>query len=267
MRFRVALLLGLVLVVAACAAPDSRSTEAAAEVFPFEDIAVAGPTVVVDASATSAVLTVTTSIDAICAVAYGVGEPVGQIATDREMEPNGHDDHRVVITGLQPNTEYSYRLQGVGADGRLYRSQVYTFSTPEASASPYGPNLALGATVVEVSSEFSSSFGAARALDGDVGTEWSSRGDGDAAFITIDLGEPTEVGAVAFRTREMSDGSAITLTFTVTVDGEETYGPFPAGPDPIEVSFVGQVLRFDVAESTGGNTGAVEVEVYGPTSD
>ena len=261
------LLIGFALVAAACASPDAEEVEAGPEVLAFEDIAVAGPTVVVDPSATTAVLTVTTSIDAVCAVAYGVGQPSGEIATDREMDPNGHDEHRVVLTGLQPNTEYSYRLQGVGEDGRLYRSQVYTFRTPEAVLPPYGPNLALAAEVVEASSEFSSSFAAAFAIDGDRGTEWSSRGDGDDAYIVIDLGAPTEVTRVAFVTREMSDGTAITRTFTVTVDGDQTYGPFPAGPEPVEVSFVGRVLRFDVDESTGGNTGAVEVEVYGPSGE
>jgi hypothetical protein len=181
------------------------------------------------------------------------------------MAPEGHQEHRALLSGLKPDTEYSYRLQGVGEDGRLYQSQIYTFRTPETVLPPYGPNMALGTSVVEVSSEFSAGFGAALALDGDTGTEWSSRGDGDDAFITIDLGAETEVASVAFRTREMSDGSAITLTFTVTVDDGETLGPFPAGPDPVEVSFVGRILRFDVVESTGGNTGAVEIEVYGPT--
>lgn len=229
----------------------------------FEEIAVSGPEIEVDPSGTVAVLTVETSIDAICAVSYGEGEPAGSIATDREMEPEGHSEHRAILSGLKPDTEYSYRLQGVGTDGRLYQSEVFTFRTPEVSESALGPNLAKGGTVIEVSSEFSSSFAAANAVDGDLGTEWSSRGDGDDAFITIDLGQETEVAAVAFRTREMSDGTAITSSFTITVDGVDTYGPFPAGPDPVEVSFRGQTLRFDVAESTGGNTGAVEIEVYG----
>jgi hypothetical protein len=50
------------------------------------------------------------------------------------------------------------------------------------------------------------------------------------------------------------------------VDGDAVYGPIEAGFDPplIEVEFTGQVLRFAVASSTGGNTGAVEIEVFGP---
>ena len=98
-------------------------------------------------------------------------------------------------------------------------------------------------------------------MDGDPSTEWSSAGDGDAAFITLDLGRPVDVGAVAFQTRQMSDGSALTQTFTVTADGS-TFGPFPADAvAPLTVS--AQVLRFDVATSTGGNTGAAEIEVFG----
>lgn len=247
----------IAIAVAACGG------SAADEIVPFAEIAVAGPDIETDPSGTVATLTVETSIDAICAVAYGVGEPVGSIATDREMAPEGHDDHRVVLSGLEPDTEYSYRLQGVGADGRLYRSDAFTFRTPEASESAFGPNLATEGTITDFSSEFSSSFAATNAIDGDLGTEWSSQGDGDDAYLIVDLGRETDFGAVAFRTREMSDGSAITQSFTVTVDGGDTFGPFSSGSDPVEVRFQGRVLRFDVAESTGGNTGAVEIEVYG----
>lgn len=72
---------------------------------------------------------------------------------------------------------------------------------------------------------------------------------------------------VAFRTREMSDGSAITRTFAVAVDGGKRFGPFPAGdrldPRTAAVSFTGRRLRFAVVSSTGGNTGAAEIEVFG----
>ena len=47
---------------------------------------------------------------------------------------------------------------------------------------------------------------------------------------------------------------------TVTVDNEDTYGPYPVGRS--EVTFTGRILRFDVEESTGGNTGATEIEVF-----
>ncbi|WP_324273628.1 hypothetical protein [Blastococcus brunescens] len=62
----------------------------------------------------------------------------------------------------------------------------------------------------------------------------------------------------------MSDGSSVVETFTVTVDGGETYGPFDAGTAIVlnEVEFTGQVLQFDAERTSGGNTGAAEIEVY-----
>lgn len=38
--------------------------------------------------------------------------------------------------------------------------------------------------------------------------------------------------------------------------------PFPTGPTPTEVSFTGRMLTFGVESSSGGNTGAIEIEVF-----
>lgn len=120
--------------------------------------------------------------------------------------------------------------------------------------------MALESEVVEVSSEFSDTFAAANVIDGNPATEWSSAGDGDDAYLVLDLGGEVNVEAVAYHTRSMTDGTAVTETFTVTVDETDTYGPFPAGR--VDVPFTGRVLRFDVDTSTGGNTGATEIEVF-----
>ncbi len=177
------------------------------------------------------------------------------------------------LPDLEQGREYVYVLQGTTADGTLYRSEVDTFTIPvtdSETAAPgpdLGPNIALDATVADVSSEFGDSFAAPRAIDGDLSTEWSSRDDGDEAFITLDLGAATDITGVAFLTRSMADGSSITETFTVTVDGDETYGPFPAGSPAdarvAEVDATGQQLTFEVESSTGGNVGAVEIQVFG----
>jgi hypothetical protein len=120
-----------------------------------------------------------------------------------------------------------------------------------------------------VSSEFSEAWSGGNAVDGDLATEWATSGSGDDAFIVIDLGESHEVAGVEFLTRSMSDGSAIASEYTVTVDDGETFGPFPAGDVTdnrfAEAQFGGRVIRFDVAASTGGNTGAIEVRVFAPT--
>jgi len=193
-------------------------------------------------------------------VAYGETEALGKLATDQEMGAGGHSDHEVLLTGLAPDTEHFYRLQGVGMDGRLYRSEILTFRTPPTSEVLPGQNVAVDSEVIEVSSEFSEDFAAVNAVDGDPATEWSTAGDGDDAHLVVDLGRQVDVVAVGFHTRSMSDGSATAETFTVTVDNADTHGPFPVGR--ADVSFTGRVIRFEVDSSTSGNTGATEIEVF-----
>ena len=63
----------------------------------------------------------------------------------------------------------------------------------------------------------------------------------------------------------MTDGTSIIQQYTLTVDGQDALGPFDAGTDlapPAEVTVTGQRLRFDAMTTSGGNTGAVEIEVY-----
>ncbi len=232
----------------------------------FADIQSGEVAIVLDPGGTLATVEVTTSMDAACAVVFGEDPSFGRLATDPTMAGSGHRDHNVPLGGLAPDTAYVLRLQGSGLDGNLYRSRIYRFRTPAVSTTAPA-DLAIGARVVDVSSEFSTAYAATNAVDGDLSTEWSSLGDGDDAFITIDLGHVADVTSVAFRTRQMGDGTAITDTFSVTVDGQE-YGPFPAGTEPVPVLLSGQILRFDVDTSTGGNTGAIEIQVYGaPAAD
>jgi hypothetical protein len=193
------------------------------------------------------------------------------------MNGTGIVQHDVFLPGAQPGGTYYFRLQGSAADGQLYQSEIATFTLPEVEEpsageqmTDHGENLALGAAVVDVSSEFSGdAWAAANALDGDLGTEWSTSGDGDDGFIVIDLGSAQQVAGVEFVTRSMADGSAITDRYTVTVDGGETFGPFPAGspsnPRFAEAEFTGRELRFEISSSTGGNTGAVEIRVFAPS--
>ncbi len=133
-----------------------------------------------------------------------------------------------------------------------------------------GSNLALEATVVEVSSEFNDSFAATNAIDDSGTTEWSSAGDGDDAFITLDLGDeharsPASSSSpdrcsTARRSPRPSPSRSTTAT---------TFGPFPAGT-PVESELrrvsttTGRTFRFDVDTSTGGNVGAVEVRLFAP---
>jgi hypothetical protein len=256
---------GVALLLAGCGG-STGSTATGPEVLAAEQVFVEDPVVVPDVSGTFATLRVSTDLDIACAVVFGRDESLGDgIATDADMSGGAHTDHAAVLSGLRPDTEYFYRVQGSGADGSLYRSELMSFRTPSAdAASTPGENAALGAEVVDVSSEFSDSFPAANAVDGNLATEWSSAADGDDASITIDLGRPVDVVGVALRSRSMSDGTSVVETFTVTVDGGETYGPFDAGTTFTvnEAAFTGQVLEIDAGQTSGGNTGAAEIEVY-----
>lgn len=63
----------------------------------------------------------------------------------------------------------------------------------------------------------------------------------------------------------MSDGTSTTESYTVTIDDGESLGPFDAGVGLVVSDFTatGQVVRIDLVTTTGGNTGAVEIEIYG----
>lgn len=223
-----------------------------------------------DPAGGGAVLRVNTLIDVACAVTYGLTPDLGSIATDTDMAGGGHTVHQPLMRGLNAGETYFYSVQAIAEDGSLYRSDIMTFTYTgedgggEEVVAPPAPNVAGQAQVTASSSEYSDAYGAIFAIDGDLSTEWSTAGDGDDAFITLTFQDRMIVKGVGFRTRSMTDGTSITLTYSVTVDGKQ-YGPFEAGPG-LAVALAdleGYEFRFDVETSTGGNTGAIEVEVYG----
>jgi hypothetical protein len=251
--------IAVALIAAGCSGGDDNSTT----IEPIEPILASAIEIDVDPSGTTASFSVATSIPVACAVVYGTDAAFGSIAVDNDMQGGAHVDHGPLLTGLAPDTEYQYVLQGSDASGTIYRSEVLTFRTPLAVDTGLGPNLASAGTVTAASSEFSGAFAAANAIDGDLGTEWSTDGDGDDAWIEIDLGGTKEIAAIAFRTRQMTDGTAITNNFTATID-DQVFGPFAAGPEPVVLDDVtpGRIVRIDADDTTGGNTGATEIEIF-----
>jgi hypothetical protein len=248
------------LILAGCSTNDSDDS---AQIEPIESILATDIDIVADPSGTSATLAVDTTIPVACAVIYGTDDSFGSIAVDNDMQGGAHQDHGPLLTGLMPDTEYRYVLQGSDTSGTIYRSDTLTFRTPAATDSGFGPNIATNGTVAAVSSEFSDAFAGDNTIDGDLGTEWSTAGDGDDGWIEIDLGQAHEITAVSYLTRQMTDGTAITNTFTMTIDGQ-TLGPFTVATTPIALddAVTGRVLRFDADQTTGGNTGATEIEIY-----
>jgi hypothetical protein len=263
----------LALVAVACGSSDDSI--ASSDVRPFSEVQASE--FVFEADPTNlerGIFRVTTTEPMICAIVWGPTEALGNFNNSLAMNGTGIVEHDVFLPGAIPGEPYFFRVQGSTADGTLYTSEMDMFTIPapeiepRSSVSAGGANLAQDATVVEVSSEFNDSFAAENAIDDSGTTEWSSDGDGDDAFITLDLGVDERISAVEFITRSMLDGTAVTETFTVTVDDATTFGPFVAGtpvdPSPAEIGTFGRVLRFDVDTSTGGNVGAVEIRVLSP---
>ena len=221
-------------------------------------------------SAASAVLEVTTEVELACVVVFGTDSGFGRLALDQDMGGAAHRDHHVVLRGLEPDTEYVFRLQGSAADGRFYASEVYRFRTlPSASDDARSwrnvATLEAGARVVAASSEFGPAFAAAHAIDGDVGSEWSSRGDGDDAFLVIELPQAVTFEGFGVWSRTMGSSAEI-LRFEVESDAGTVYGPYelPSAHEGHVFAARGEGRRFTlrVLESSGGNTGLVEFAVF-----
>lgn len=222
----------------------------------------------------SATLPIQTSIPVACTVVYGTTPEFGSLSLDQDMAGGTHSDHSPLLSGLEPETEYYFRVQGVDDDGIVYLSDVMTFTTPELEKSET-TNLAssdMGSEIVGFSSAFGGAdlldrWGAGAAFDDNPNTEWSSAGDGDEAWVEIKLAQRAQINSVSFQSRAMNDGSAITKSFTITTGEGDVYGPYdlPDADDAytFETPIEAQIIRFALTETTGGNTGVVDIAVYG----
>lgn len=222
----------------------------------------------------TATLPLTTSVPVACSMVYGTTPDFGSLTLDQDMAGGAHSDHSPIISGLEPETTYYYRVQGVDASGVIYISETMTFTTPTFDdveitnlASP-----ALGAEITGYSSAFGGaaldeSWGAGSAFDGSQNSVWSSDGDGDDAWIEVTLAQRAHITEIEFWTRSMTNDTAQIFSFTITTGDGTIYGPFDLTNAEqsysFEVDFEAQTLRFDAVDTNGGNTGAVEIGVYG----
>jgi hypothetical protein len=224
--------------------------------------------------ANSAKIVFKSRVPIVCNVAYGRDTGYGRIALMAMTGPV--TDHEVALLSLDPATAYHFRITVTDTSSTVYQSGDYTFSTTPATGQqirPTGKNISsisTGAAVSGVSSnwgkgDLNSSFGGNKAVDGRTDTEWSSNGDGDKAWIEITLKQTYDLAWVGFQTRTMGDTAKISSFKVITDDGTQL-GPFSL-PDAatiyyFPVNIKTRTLRFEVVSSSGGNTGAVEIEAY-----
>lgn len=264
--------------IATVGCTDSGSDGPLDDVIGFSDLRIE------DIAATRAVMRGDTSIAATCAVEYGLSmDNLEWTATDPEMEEGEVAiNHQVPLEDLTPETTYYLRALAEGPDGEMGVSDILMFTTtvdPGNDPTADMVNVALldeGTTVAGVSSNWGdgdndSGFGIHKALDGLEGTEWSSNGDGNDAWVELDFGQARTVSYFAYRSRMMADGTSIvTSVRVIDSDSGEPLGTFATPdhqvryvfslPEPITT----QRVRVEMVETTGGNTGAREIQFFAP---
>lgn len=229
-------------------------------------------------SATRAVVRFDTSRPTSCQAEFGTAvDDLDRSATDPDMaEGELSLDHEVPLEDLLGETTYHWRAVAVDAAGESHISETQSFTTPPNLDTNDWVNVALASQGTRIAGKSSnwaggadeSSFGALNAIDGQMASEWSSDGDGDAAWIELELGQPRSLVGFGFRSRMMTDGSSIVTSTELLVDGETRLGPF-ATPEHTRVyrfDFAAPLaatrVRVQVRSSTGGNTGAREIQLF-----
>lgn len=227
---------------------------------------------IVDIKATEARLTFISSIPLACSIVYGKSTDFGAVAIDANMNGGAIIDHNPILTNLDAETQYYYRVQGTDAQGKMYWAPISSFTTAADNASDNNLlSLNNGALISDVSSNFGEaqndqSWGANSAIDGSTNSAWSSAGDGDNAFIEIQLPQAELIEVIEVWSRFMSDGSAKIFSFTITVDNGDILGPFNL-PDTQQayqfpINRMSSSIRLDAVSSSGGNTGLIEIAAY-----
>ena len=257
---------------AACGAGDG-GTDAASAGF-FSDVRIDANT------GDRAVVRFGTALPTSCEALYGLtADALDTTATDPDMAPGQRvTDHNVPLENLVPLTTYFFRARATDASGHVYTSDVGTLTTAAGDAVLSMTDVAhaaMGTTVTQVSSNWSGepddgAWGVDHVIDGDMYTEWSSNGDGNGAYVVLDFGQMRTVTYFGFRSRKMRDGTSIIQSVRVVFDGTQTLGPFDTpDPDtryafPLTSPITARTVRVEAIATTGGNTGAKEIQFFQP---
>ena len=227
-----------------------------------------------DITASSAILRFETSIPTSCEAEFGLNkDSLNETATDPTMmEDELSIDHDVLIGNLRENSEYFIRARATTSKNITYYSELLSFNTLSISIDEEDDKLLSRSEfdIVSVSSNWAggdnnSSFGIEKAFDQNLVSEWSSDGNGDNAFVSIKLHSRRKIRGFSIRSRKMADGSSIITSIVMNIDNENI-GTFET-PDPdqtyrfIFTEIEGENITWKVSSSTGGNTGAKEIQL------
>ena len=227
-----------------------------------------------------AVVRFETAIPTQCHAIYGrTADVLDTTATDPDMAPGSLiTDHKVPLENLTPLTMFYFRAVATDASGKTYTSDEDSLTTTAGDPVLAMTNVArasMGTTVSAVSSNWSggsndSDWGVDHVIDADMYTEWSSNGDGNGAYVVLDFGQSRTVTHFGFRSRKMRDGTSIIQSVQLSFDGGATVGPF-ATPDPdhryafeLAAPVTARTVRVEAVATTGGNTGAKEIQFFEP---
>ncbi len=231
-------------------------------------------------TANRAVIKFDTTIPTTCEAQYGTSkEDLNKTARDPSMADGIFElVHEVPVEDLASGTTYFYRAKAADASGSIQYTEILSFTTLAGTAGGSAINVASqnqGAVISEVSSNFGgsgsgndSAWGANNAIDDSMSSEWATNGDGNNAYVVINLSREYLLTGIGFRSRKMSDGSSIITSFKLVFADQSERGPFST-PDPdqfysfdFEAPVKSQQVRFVALTTTGGNTGAKAIQLF-----
>ncbi len=99
---------------------------------PVDEILTDDLTVTNFASDGTASLPIKTTIPVACTIVYGKTPDFGTLAVDLDMNGSTHTDHNPLLTNLEPETTYYFRVQGTDDSGIIYLSEVMTLPRPRS---------------------------------------------------------------------------------------------------------------------------------------
>lgn len=169
----------------------------------------------IDAGNDEALLQFTAPITSDCIVEYGQNDGYGEVVPCRGARPA----QEALLTGLEPNATYHYRVILLDTDGRFYRSRDATFRFEPVTIDTEA--VGSDAPVVVNASDESPVNILQTASDEDEETIWEPE-SGNESFITFTFDEEkrpwtASVSCWMLRTRQATSSLTYTSTHTVTV--------------------------------------------------